>query len=181
MKRLFSWPPGAAKGENRRCAARFLHFACSGCCSSARELKVTLLREAIRLGRDHRTGECAPEPYRERRRPIRQKLDRQLRDRRLRDPDNQRLLDGIGVQHDNRRVLLFPERPEIEPANNRAERGLRGAVIARKVSHCFKNERGARTCDFTKEGGKWWINGKAGGEFHNESVVSSCRTSARAS
>jgi len=29
------------------------------------------------------------------------------------------------------------------PTNNRAERGLRGAVIARKVSHCSKNERGA--------------------------------------
>ena len=35
------------------------------------------------------------------------------------------------------------QRPEIEPTNNRAERGLRGAVIARKVSHCSKNERGA--------------------------------------
>jgi hypothetical protein len=32
----------------------------------------------------------------------------------------------------------------IEPTNNRAERDLRPAVIARKVSHCAKNERGAR-------------------------------------
>jgi transposase len=114
-----------------------------------KELKATL-REAIKLWRDHRTGECAPEPYRERGRIIRQKLDRQLRDRRLRDPDNQRLLDGIGLQHDNGRVLLFLERPEIEPTNNRAERGLRGAVIARKVSHCSKNERGARTYEVMK-------------------------------
>ena len=31
----------------------------------------------------------------------------------------------------------------IEPTNNRAERALRGAVIARKVSHCSKTEGGA--------------------------------------
>ena len=29
------------------------------------------------------------------------------------------------------------------PTNNRAERILRPAVIARKVSHCSKNQRGA--------------------------------------
>ena len=33
--------------------------------------------------------------------------------------------------------------PAIEPTNNRAERALRGAVIARKVSHCSRNEAGA--------------------------------------
>jgi hypothetical protein len=32
----------------------------------------------------------------------------------------------------------------VEPTNNRAERDLRPAVIARKVSHCSRNERGAR-------------------------------------
>jgi hypothetical protein len=31
----------------------------------------------------------------------------------------------------------------VEPANNAAERALRPAVIARKVSHCSKNELGA--------------------------------------
>jgi Transposase IS66 family len=40
--------------------------------------------------------------------------------------------------------------PEIEPTNNRAERGLRPAVIARKVSHCSKNEGGARTYSVMK-------------------------------
>ncbi|MDB6135374.1 MAG: Transposase family protein [Verrucomicrobiales bacterium] len=114
-----------------------------------RELKATL-REAVKLWRDHREQACAPEQYRQRGRMIRQRIDRQLRDRRLRDPDNQRLLDGIGLQHDNGRVLLFLERPEMKPTNNRAERGLRGAVIARKVSHCSKNERGARTCEVMK-------------------------------
>jgi transposase len=34
--------------------------------------------------------------------------------------------------------------PRIEPTNHRAERALRPAVIARKVSQCSKNDRGAR-------------------------------------
>ena len=59
------------------------------------------------------------------------------------DRDNQRLLDGIGHQEDRGRVTLFLRCPEIAPTNNQAERGLRPAVIARKVSHCSKNERGA--------------------------------------
>jgi transposase len=104
-----------------------------------RELKATP-REAIKLWWDHW----------ERGRLVRQRIDRHPRDRRLKAPDNQRLLDGIGRQHDNGRILLFLERPEMEPTNNRAERGLRGAVIARKVSHCSKNERGARTYEVMK-------------------------------
>ena len=68
-----------------------------------------------------------------------------LRDRVLRDPDNQRLLNGVGAQHDRERVLRFLSEEAVEPTNNRAERDLRPAVIARKVSQCSKNERGART------------------------------------
>jgi transposase len=67
-----------------------------------------------------------------------------LRDRNLRDPDNQRLLNGVGAQHDRGRLLRFVGEDEVEPTNNRAERDLRPAVIARKVSHCSKNDRGAR-------------------------------------
>ena len=70
-------------------------------------------------------------------------LTEHLHPRKFRDADAQRLLDGIGMRHDNGQVLLFLERPEIEPTNNRAERGLRGAVIIRKISQCSKNERGA--------------------------------------
>jgi hypothetical protein len=114
-----------------------------------RELKETL-REAIKLWHEYRAGTCGLEAYRERGTRIRQRLDHQLRDRRLKDTDHHRLLDGIGRQHDRGRVLLFLEHPEIEPTNNRAERGLRGAVIARKVSHCSKNERGAHTNEATK-------------------------------
>jgi Transposase IS66 family len=49
----------------------------------------------------------------------------------------------LAGQHDQQRVLDFLTNPEVEPTNNRAERVLRPAVIARKVSHCSKNERGA--------------------------------------
>ena len=66
-----------------------------------------------------------------------------LRNRVLKDDDNQRLLNGIGTQMDRDRLLTFLHVPGVEPTNNRAERMLRPAVIARKVSHCSKNERGA--------------------------------------
>lgn len=67
-----------------------------------------------------------------------------LRDRILRDEDNQSLLNGVGTQHDRARVLMFLGEEGVEPTNNRAERDLRPAVIARKVSHRSRNERGAR-------------------------------------
>lgn len=67
-----------------------------------------------------------------------------LRPRLLTDPDNQRLLNGIGRQHDRGPVLRFLADPQVEPTNNRAERVLRPAVIARKVSQCSKNQAGAQ-------------------------------------
>jgi len=100
-----------------------------------------LLQSANDLWRQQRTGEVSG--YAEQGEQIEQELTYLLRPRKLRDPDNQRLLDGIGHQHDRQRVLNFLSNPEIEPTNNRAERVLRPAVIARKVSHCSKNERGA--------------------------------------
>ncbi len=69
-----------------------------------------------------------------------------LRDRRLRDPDNQRLLNGARrFQQDRGSLLRFLSQDGVEPTNNRGqERDLhRPAVIARKVSHCSKNQRGA--------------------------------------
>ena len=40
-------------------------------------------------------------------------------------------------------LLRFLKVEGLEPTNNRAERALRPAVIARKVSQCSKNQRGA--------------------------------------
>jgi len=67
-----------------------------------------------------------------------------LRERQLPDPDNQRLLDQLRWHHERGNLLRFLDEPEVaEPTNNRAERALRSAVIARKVSHCSKNAGGA--------------------------------------
>ena len=67
-----------------------------------------------------------------------------LRDRRLSDRDNQRLLNELGRCYDAGSLVRFLEDPSIEPTNNRAERALRPAVIARKVSQCTKTTRGTR-------------------------------------
>jgi transposase len=66
-----------------------------------------------------------------------------LRERTLRDPDNRRLLKVLRRYHRRGELLRFLEDPSIEPTNNRVERALRPAVIARKVSQCSKNEAGA--------------------------------------
>jgi transposase len=100
-----------------------------------------LLQQANQLWREQREAK-APD-YQAQVERIDQELTDHLRIRYLRDPDNQRLLDGIGLQHDQGRVLNFLYKPEVEPTNNRAERALRPAVIARKVSHCSKTQRGA--------------------------------------
>ncbi len=74
---------------------------------------------------------------------LRAELSHLLRDRAMIDPDNQRLLNGLGKQDDRGHLLRFLEDPGIEPTNNRAERALRPAVIARKVSQCSKTTSGA--------------------------------------
>lgn len=66
-----------------------------------------------------------------------------LRPRTLKDPDNQHLLQVLGRYHRRGELLRFLEDPSVEPTNNRVERALRPAVIARKVSQCSKNEAGA--------------------------------------
>ena len=68
----------------------------------------------------------------------------QLRPRELSDPDNQRLLNELGRHHERGNLLRFLHEPAtVAPTNNAAERALRPAVIARKISHCSKNARGA--------------------------------------
>jgi hypothetical protein len=67
----------------------------------------------------------------------------QLRERGLRDPDNQHLLKVLREYHQRGELLRFLEEPLVEPTNNRVERALRPAVIARKVSQCSKNQAGA--------------------------------------
>ena len=98
----------------------------------------SLLQEGIALSKAP-PGEASSEKVED----LDIRLTWHLRDRLLKDDDNQRLLNGIGEQMDRNRILTFLQVPGVEPTNNRAERMLRPAVIARKVSHCSKNERGA--------------------------------------
>lgn len=100
-----------------------------------------ILKDARQLWRDQRAGKA--ENFEAQAEQVEQDLTYHLRDRFLKDEDNQRLLDGIGLQHDQGRVLRFLKNPAVEPTNNRGERALRPPVIARKLSHGSKNVRGA--------------------------------------
>lgn len=76
---------------------------------------------------------------------LQERLRHHLRNRRLRDPENDRLLNELGWHNDRGNLLRFLDDPRIAPTNNQAERDLRPAVIARKVSQCSKTEAGAET------------------------------------
>ena len=100
-----------------------------------------LLREGMEHWQAYHRGEAvdfAAEAER-----LRRQVSYHLRDRPLTDPDNWRLQNELGWHNDRGNLLRFLEDPSIEPTNNRAERALRPAVIARKVSHCSKNPQGA--------------------------------------
>jgi transposase len=77
---------------------------------------------------------------------VRFALNYHLRDRPLKDQDNQKLLRMLRRYHQRGELLRFLEQPEVEPTNNRVERMLRPAVIARKVSQCSKTWSGADAC-----------------------------------
>jgi len=100
-----------------------------------------LLREAMGLRQARQQGEAVDFPAEAER--LKQGITYHLRDRPLTDPDNWRLQNELGWHNDRGNLLRFLDDPQVEPTNNRAERALRPAVIARKVSHCSKNTQGA--------------------------------------
>jgi transposase len=100
-----------------------------------------MLRQSIEL--HHKRSQLSPPDYQLQLQQIDDALTFHLRHRILNDYDNQRLLDGIGLHQDRGNLLRFLRVEGLEPTNNRAERALRPAVIARKVSHCSKNHRGS--------------------------------------
>lgn len=100
-----------------------------------------LLKDGIELWRAR--DSLAADVFAEKAGQIKELMSYHLRDRTLTDVDNQRLLDGLGVHDDRGNLTRFLDAPFVEPTNNRAERILRPAVIARKVSHCSKNQDGA--------------------------------------
>jgi transposase len=100
-----------------------------------------LLRLAVRLWEEYRHGDR--EEFHRWGPEVRLTLSYHLRDRPLKDPDNQKLLRMLRRYHRRGDLLRFLEQPEVEPTNNRVERALRPAVIARKVSQCSKTWAGA--------------------------------------
>ena len=100
-----------------------------------------LLREAMELRQAYHRGEAADFAAEAER--LRRETTYHFRDRPISDADNWRLQNELGWHDDRGNLLRFLDDPSIEPTNNRAERALRGAVIARKVSHCSKNVGGA--------------------------------------
>ena len=70
-----------------------------------------------------------------------------LRQRKLKDDDNRRLLSELGYHNDRGNLTRFLQDPNIPPTNNLSERELRLPIQARKVSHCSKNDRGARAAE----------------------------------
>lgn len=100
-----------------------------------------LLQEALALWHAHRVGQMTV--FKAEAEALHAAITYQLRDRRLKDADNQRLLNELGWHHDRGNLLRFLADPQVEPTNNRAERALRPAVVARKVSQCSKNNGGA--------------------------------------
>ena len=100
-----------------------------------------LLREAMELWRAYHRGEASDFGVQAER--LKREVRYHLRDRPMADADNYRLQNELGWHDDRGSLLRFLDDPSIEPTNNRAERALRPAVIARKVSHCSKSVEGA--------------------------------------
>src|ERR1017187_457857 len=86
-----------------------------------RKLK-DLLWQGVELWKAFHQGE-APN-YAEQVQRLDAEVTHHLRHRTLRDDDNQRPLDGIGIHHDRGNLLRFLHQPEVEPTNNRAARAL---------------------------------------------------------
>ena len=109
----------------------------------ARQFGLTLrvlLREGLAVWKTRRS--FSPEQYQARVQELEQKLTHHLRNRVLRDDDNQRLLNGMAAK--TTEVTYFGSC--FKPESNQPTTGrgiLRPAVIARKVSQCSKNQRGA--------------------------------------
>jgi hypothetical protein len=103
----------------------------------------TLFGMALDLWDEYHAGTVAD--FEARAAELRFVISYQLRERGLRDRDNRHLLKVLRRYHQRGELLRFLAEPLVEPTNNRVERALRPAVIARKVSQCSKNYQGAYT------------------------------------
>jgi len=102
------------------------------------------LKQGQELWRSHHQGRVSARRFRAAAQRIQAKITDLLRPRRMRDPDNDRLVHELGGHDDRGNLTRFLHDPAVPPTNNLAERELRPAVKARKVSQCSKTWRGAR-------------------------------------
>lgn len=110
-----------------------------------RELR-RLLKSARELHAKHRAGQINRRTFDRQGRRIDLEVTWLLRDRKVSDPENQKIIDGIGLQHDRGHLLRFLSDPTADTTNNQAERMLRDMVIGRKVSQGSKTWNGANAC-----------------------------------
>jgi transposase len=128
--------------EQQKCLAHLIRNAVevaeakTGSARQFSQKRKELLKQALTL--PEKRTELEPELYQQQVTELDQKITHHLRNRIFRDDDNQRLLNGVGTQHDRGHILRFLYQPGIEPTNNRAERDLRPAVISRKVRSARK-------------------------------------------
>ena len=99
-----------------------------------------IIQRAIQLKRRHRS--MSTHGYASACGQIEARMDRLL-DKRYADPDNRRLAKRMIKHRDHLFTFLYVE--EVEPTNNAAERALRPAVIARKLSAGNRSPTGAQT------------------------------------
>lgn len=102
----------------------------------------SVLRDAIALKRRFDGGELSEHGLASVRGRIEARMDNIL-GRTYRDPDNRRLANRL-IKH-REHLFTFLYRKGVEPTNNHAERALRPAVIARKLSAGNRSPTGAET------------------------------------
>jgi len=141
-KKLEGWPKQKCNTHLKRNINEALETKVGAAREFGERLKA-LLDEARELRRSYDAGER--QGYRARVAELEELMDFHLRERQLTDPDNQRLLDGIGRQNDAGNVLRFLHDTRLSPDNHLAELQLRFAIDARKMSHCSKNDRGGES------------------------------------
>ncbi|WP_407538723.1 IS66 family transposase (plasmid) [Deinococcus radiomollis] len=97
---------------------------------------------ALGLHQRFHLGYCTLSEYQRLGRELTAQIETRL-DQSCRSKENLRLQKGLVKHHQRGNLLRFLADPLIEPTNNAAERALRPAVIARKVSQCSKTTAGS--------------------------------------
>jgi transposase len=101
-----------------------------------------VLRQALQLREEKE--DLSDEQFQERLGGIERRLDELIAEtRNFTDPDNRRFAKRLRKQR--RHLFTFLTHEGVEATNNRAERAIRPAVVARKMGGCNKTHSGART------------------------------------